>query len=132
MTGMTAMAPRIARWLPVLALATLMPIVALAAPPEKARREIDRLISLLGSSGCEFQRNGRWYPAAEARTHLQRKYDYLLKQDLVDSAEQFIERAGSQSSMSGKAYSVRCPGKPAVPSAQWLGARLSEIRHAAP
>ncbi|MDI9239592.1 DUF5329 domain-containing protein [Lysobacter sp. LF1] len=126
------MAPRFPRWFPMLALATLLPVVSLAAPPAKARHEIDRLIALLGSSGCEFQRNGRWYPAGEARVHLQRKYDYLLKRDLVDSAEEFIERAGSQSSMSGKAYSVRCPGKPTVPSAQWLGARLSEIRHAAP
>lgn len=110
----------------------LLPLLVLAAPPEKAKREIDRLIVALGSSGCEFQRNGRWYPAAEAQAHLRRKYEYLVKRDLVDSPEQFIERAGSQSSMSGKAYAVRCPGKAAVPSSQWLGARLSEIRHAAP
>lgn len=116
----------------LLLLATLVPVLVQAAPPEKARREIDRLIVALGSSGCEFQRNGRWYPANEAQAHLRRKYEYLVKRDLVDTPEQFIERAGSQSSMSGKAYAVRCPGKAAVPSSQWLGARLSEIRHAAP
>ena len=129
---MATMTLRVRRRFPTLVLAAALPFVALAAPPPKARNEISRLIALLGSSGCEFQRNGRWYPAGEARAHLQRKYEYLLKRDMVDSAEQFIERAGSQSSMSGRAYAVRCPGKPAVPSAQWLGARLSEIRHTAP
>ncbi len=56
-----------------------------------------------------FQRNGSWYDGSDARAHLQRKYDYLLKKGMVDSAEQFIERAASQSSMSGNptASSVR-------------------------
>lgn len=116
----------------IVLLAALVSAGAPAAPPEQAKREIDGLIAALGGSGCQFQRNGKWYPAAQAQAHLRRKYEYLLKRDLVDSAEQFIERAGSQSSMSGKAYSVKCPGQAAVPSAQWLGARLSGIRHAAP
>ncbi|MBU8974809.1 DUF5329 domain-containing protein [Lysobacter sp. MMG2] len=103
-----------------------------AAPPPQAQREIGQLIDSLGRSGCEFQRNGTWYPAGEARAHLQRKYDYLRKRDMVATAEQFIERAGTQSSMSGRAYAVRCPGQGTVPSAQWLGARLSAIRHATP
>lgn len=106
--------------------------VAQAAPPAKAQREIEQLIGALGASGCEFQRNGTWHPAGEAQAHLRRKYDYLVRRDLVASAEQFIERAGTKSSMSGKAYAVRCPGKAPVSSAAWLGARLSAIRHAAP
>lgn len=110
------------------AVLSLLPLLATAAPPPQAAREIDQLIVALGQSGCQFQRNGRWYPASEAQAHLSRKYDYLRKRDLVASAEQFIERAGSQSSMSGKAYQVRCPGKPAVTSAAWLQARLAEIR----
>ncbi len=103
-----------------------------AAPPPQAQREIDQVIAALGSSGCQFQRNGTWYPAGEAQAHLRRKYEYLVKRDLVASAEQFIERAGTQSSMSGKAYAVKCPGQAAVPSSQWLGAQLSRIRHAKP
>lgn len=106
--------------------------VAQAAPPAKAQREIEQLIGALGASGCEFQRNGTWHAAGEAQAHLRRKYDYLVRRDLVASAEQFIERAGTKSSMSGKAYAVRCPGKAPVSSAAWLGARLSAIRHAAP
>lgn len=107
-------------------------VVAQAAPPAPAQREITQLIDALGQSGCEFQRNGKWYPAGEAQAHLRRKYEWLLKRDLVASAEQFIQRAGTESSLSGKPYAVRCPGQGAVPSAQWLGARLSAIRHATP
>ena len=110
--------------------AALMP--ARAEPPPQAQREIEQLIQALGASGCQFQRNGKWYPAADAQAHLRRKYDYLRKRDLVANAEQFIERAGTGSSVSGKPYQVRCAGQAAVSSADWLSARLSAIRHARP
>jgi hypothetical protein len=84
----------------------------------------------LARSGCQFERNGSWYGAAEARVHLQRKYDYLLKKQQVDTAEQFIQRAASQSSMSGRAYRVKCQGKEQDASA-WFGGQLQNIRHQA-
>jgi hypothetical protein len=105
---------------------------ALAAPSAQAQREIAQLIGSLDGSQCQFQRNGSWYGPADARSHLQRKYDYLLKKDMVDTAEQFIERAASQSSMSGKAYRIRCPGKPEQTSAAWFGARLQALRQRTP
>ena len=101
-----------------------------AAPPADAQREIDGLIAALGRSGCQFQRNGRWYPASDAQAHLRRKYDWLRKRDLVDSAEQFIARAGTESSVTGKAYQVRCGGRAAEPAAEWLRARLAALRAA--
>lgn len=52
-----------------------------AAPSADARREIAQLISSLDGSQCRFQRNGSWYDGSDARAHLQRKYDYLLKKD---------------------------------------------------
>ena len=122
----------ISRAIATLLAGALLAASAAAAPPPQAQREIEQLIDALGRSGCEFQRNGSWYPASEAQAHLRRKYDYLRKRDLVATAEQFIERAGTQSSMSGKAYAVRCPGQGAVPSSQWLGAKLSQFRHATP
>lgn len=116
------------------ALAALMLALSVAAapaaPPADAQREIDGLIAALGQSGCQFQRNGRWYPAGDAQAHLRRKYDWLRKRDLVDSAEQFIDRAGTGSSLSGQAYRVRCAGRPAEPSAAWLRARLAGLRAA--
>lgn len=104
--------------------------LATAAPATKAQHEIDTLIAGLGSSGCEFERNGSWYGAKTARAHLQKKYDYLRKRDMADTAELFIERAASKSSMSGKAYRVRCPGKAAEPSERWFRQRLQTLRAA--
>ena len=103
-----------------------------AAPRETARREIAGLIGALDGSSCRFQRNGSWHDAPEARAHLQRKYDYLLKKDKVDTAEQFIERAASQSSMSGKPYRIACPGQPEQTAAVWFGARLKALRQRTP
>nr|WP_295377132.1 DUF5329 domain-containing protein [Pseudoxanthomonas sp.] len=101
---------------------------ATAAPGEQARREITQLMDGLSNSQCEFQRNGKWYGRADARAHLQRKYDYLLKRDLVDTAEQFIERAASKSSLSGRAYRVRCPGQPEQDAGAWFLSRLKSLR----
>lgn len=99
-----------------------------AAPTPAAQAEIDHLLGYLGGSGCEFYRNGTWSTATKARIHLQKKLDYLLKKDLVDSAEQFIERAASESSRSGEAYRVRCPGAAQTPSARWLADELARYR----
>lgn len=101
-----------------------------AAPPADAQREIDGLIVALGASECQFQRNGRWYRASDAEAHLRRKYEWLRQRDLVDSAEQFIARAGTRSSLSGQAYQVRCAGRAAEPAAAWLSARLAGLRAA--
>ncbi len=106
--------------------------LAHAAPGAQAQREIALLIGSLDGSQCRFQRNGSWHDAAEARAHLQRKYDYLLKKDKVDSAEQFIERAASQSSMSGKPYRIQCPGQSEQTAAAWFGARLQALRQRTP
>lgn len=100
----------------------------LGAPSPAARTEIDHLLSYLAESGCEFYRNGKWYPAPQARDHLQRKYEYLLKRNLADTAEQFIERAASQSSRSGEAYRVRCANGAPVASRDWLAAELRRHR----
>lgn len=102
---------------------------ATAAPlPAPARADVDALLNRLQSSGCEFNRNGTWYAGAEARSHLLKKLDYLEGKDMVATAEQFIERGASSSSMSGKPYLVRCAGKAPVESAAWLKAELQQVR----
>lgn len=104
---------------------------AIAAPlPPPARAEVDALLNRLETSGCEFNRNGSWYAGAQAKAHLLKKLDYLEGKDLVNSAEQFIDKGASGSSMSGKAYLVRCAGKAPVESAQWLKAELQRLRSA--
>jgi hypothetical protein len=116
----------------LLLLALVVACPAGAAPPPVAISEIEGLIAALGASGCDFLRNGNWYPAKKAEQHLRRKYDYLRERDKVATAEQFIALAGTRSSMSGSAYRVRCPGKPVVDSAAWLQGRLRALRGASP
>ena len=105
-----------------------IPQIASAVPTPKSKAEITGLMDALSNSGCRFQRNGSWYEAAEARTHLQRKYDYLLKKDKVDTAEQFIARAASRSSISGRAYRVRCNGQE-QDAASWFNGKLKRLRN---
>jgi len=101
---------------------------ALAEPDAVARSEIAHLLKYLETSGCQFQRNGSWYVPDRAASHLNQKYEYLLKKDLVATAEQFIERAATESSASGKPYAVKCGDAAAVPSADWLRAELQRFR----
>lgn len=102
---------------------------ALAAPPApSATDEIEHLIGHLKNSGCQFQRNGSWYDSAKAAEHLRGKYDYLLRKGWVVTAEDFINRAATESSMSHKPYQVRCAGKDAEASAPWLKAELKRYR----
>jgi hypothetical protein len=71
---------------------------------------------------------------AKPRAHLEQKYAYLANRRLVPDAEAFIERAASESSISGKQYQVRCGNDPAVSSRQWLSTELKHWRatHGAP
>ena len=106
-------------------------IVATAGPlPPAARAEIDALMVRLLTSGCEFNRNGTWYPAAEAKSHLLQKLKYFEDRGKVETAEQFIELAASGSSMSGQPYLVRCGNVAPVQSGQWLRSQLQDLRAA--
>ncbi|WP_447748728.1 DUF5329 domain-containing protein [Pseudomonas nicosulfuronedens] len=107
----------------------LLGTTAQAAVDAKAQQEITQLLNFVEHSGCQFIRNGSEYPATEARAHLQKKLDYLENKDMVSSAEDFIERAATKSSMSGQRYQVDCPaGK--QDSSVWLGDELKRLRQA--
>ena len=93
--------------------------------PSSVRAEIDTLLSRLEQSGCEFYRNGDWYSATEAKAHLLRK---LKAAGAAASAEQFIDRLASKSTMSGKPYLVRCGGSEPVESKTWLTDQLEQMR----
>jgi hypothetical protein len=109
--------------------ACLVAAVCAAGPlPPYARAEIDELMSRLEGSGCEINRNGTWYPAADARSHLLRKLKYLEDRGAVHSAEQFIELGASKSSVSGRPYLIKCRGDPPVESSVWLTVQLQALR----
>ena len=60
---------------------------------------------------------------------MRQKYNYLLQKNLVPSSEAFVERAASQSSLSGKAYQVRCAGQAVVTSKVWFERQLKHMRN---
>jgi hypothetical protein len=73
-------------------------------------------------------RNGTWYPATEAKSHLLRKLKYLEEKGAVQSAEQFIERAASSSSTTGQPYLVKCGSGAPIQSGTWLLSQLQVMR----
>lgn len=107
----------------------VLALPSFAAPPSaRTRVELDSLVAALRSSGCSFQRNGTWHDAVAAADHLQKKREYLEGKGRINVAEDFIRLGATESSMSGKAYQVRCPDKPVVPSRVWLERKLAALR----
>jgi hypothetical protein len=93
-----------------------------------ARTEIDGLMSRLEASGCEFNRNGTWHTAADAKSHLLLKLKYLEDRGAVQSTEQFIELAASTSSTTSQPYLVKCANGTPVSSRLWLLSQLQVMR----
>ncbi|MBE9547863.1 MAG: DUF5329 domain-containing protein [Proteobacteria bacterium] len=84
------------------------------------------LLDYIGQSGCTFTRNGTEYSSEEARSHILRKYNYVKSK--ISTTEQVIKYAATKSSISGKAYTITCPGEEPVPSAEWLSSELLKYR----
>jgi hypothetical protein len=93
---------------------------ATAAPSTSAPDDIQYLLDAIERSGCEFYRNGSWYAAADAWSHLAAKYRAVDTRRPVRSAQDFIEWVGTASSTSGEPYRVRCPGSDEMTSAEWF------------
>lgn len=108
------------------------PAEQVARVDARTRQEIAHLLDFVAQSGCQFKRNGSWHDSKAARDHLQEKYDYLQRRNLVPDTRAFIERAASQSSMSGKPYQVRCGNAQPITSAQWLNGELERYRATRP
>lgn len=87
--------------------------------------EIQHLLHYVETSGCEFERNGKTYGSIDARTHIERKYNYIKSR--VDETEEFIKYAATESSMSGRRYYVTCSDERQT-SAEWLHDELSSYR----
>lgn len=114
-------------------LSLLFVLLSLISPVQAAestttKTEIAHLFTVLETSNCQFNRNGSWYSAKEASAHLVTKYKYLQNKNLVPSAEKFIERAATQSSLSGKAYQIKCADGVAHVSAPWFLDTLDAYR----
>jgi hypothetical protein len=100
-----------------------------AAPTAAAMIEINHLLGLIEQSSCEFFRNGTWYDGQRAQAHLRAKFDALAATDQIKTAEDFIEKAASKSSMSGQPYQIKCGGGAAMTTGQWFSAALARYRN---
>jgi hypothetical protein len=101
-----------------------------AEPSAAAESEIESLLGAVAGSSCTFIRNGTPHSPPDARAHMELKYDHLRKR--IDTAEDFIEMAGSQSSLSGRPYLVECAGEPQRKTRDWLLERLGALRDEGP
>jgi hypothetical protein len=105
---------------------------SVAAPPPIAQVETDYLLQLVEQSGCEFYRNGSAYDARRAAAHLRDKYAALNASGKITTAEDFIEKVATKSSLTGRPYEVVCAGHARVTSAQWLRDALVRFRMGGP
>ena len=102
--------------------------VARAEPPTSVQIEVNFLLGYIEGSKCEFYRNGTWYDSQSAQAHLRDKYKNLVAMNQINTTEDFIERAATESSLSGQPYKLRCNGGAPVPSNQWLRDELARFR----
>ncbi len=114
---MTRLRPLFAALLIALASATLA--------DQEADAEIQYLLHYVADSGCTFTRNGSDHDSADAADHLRLKYSRGKR--YASTAEQFIDRLASESSWTGKAYTVNCQGR-TTPTGEWLHRALDEYR----
>ena len=106
----------------------LMMTEARADPAAKVQIEVSFLLGYVDGSACDFNRNGFWYDARAAQSHLRSKYNYLVGGRFITTTADFINKAATQSSLTGQPYLVRCGSSAPVTSAQWLRAELVRLR----
>ena len=103
---------------------SLLLAVAVAAD-EKTDTEVQYLLGYVENSGCTFHRNGSDHDSADAADHMRLKYRRGGK--YVDTAEHFIDRLATESSWTGRKYTVTCDGH-TQPSGEWLHKALDDYR----
>jgi hypothetical protein len=104
---------------------------AMAATPTVAQTEVHYLLAYIESSECEFYRNGAAYDAAHAAAHLRSKYASMDAAGRIPTAEDFIDRVASRSSLTGRNYDVQCAGQERRWTAPWLRDVLARLRSTA-
>lgn len=92
--------------------------------------EIDYLLRSVGSSDCNFIRNGERYESRVAENHLRMKY--WRGKRYAATSEKFIERLASNSYLSKRVYYIECEGEEKRPSGDWLMEQLDEYRKESP
>jgi len=88
--------------------------------------KIERLIQTVDQlQDATFVRNGKDYDCHAAAKHMRDKWDYGRKQ--IRTAVEFIDKAASKSSASGKPYKIRFKDGREVEAGQFLHDELKKI-----
>ena len=111
----------------LLACLALRPL-AVAARAAGAALEIDHLINAVATSPCRFQRNQRCYDGPQVATHLRDKLQWIAATTQVETAEDFIAKVASTSSISSRSYVVRCSAGTEINAGPWLRKELARFR----
>jgi uncharacterized protein DUF5329 len=111
-----------------LALGLVIAPPARAEPPATVKQEINYLIRYIADSGCEFKRNGIWNNSKTAEAHVRGKYDFLVTLGRIDTTKDFIDKAATESSLSGQPYEVRCGGDLPARTGTWLSNEIARYR----
>ena len=106
-------------------LSSMMSAMAMAELPPEQEADIHYLLNFVAGSGCTFIRNGSENDPEAAADHLRLKYRRGKR--YFNTAEQFIDRLASESSWSGKKYTINCNGEISE-SGVWLHKALDEHR----
>jgi hypothetical protein len=93
-------------------------------------QKIDLLISAIEKlEGAQFYRNGTWYDSATAASHLRMKREKAG--NAIKTANDFINRIASSSSITGEAYKIRLKDGKEMLAKDYFTACLKEIESTA-
>lgn len=104
----------------------LMSSTAFADVAPNKRHEVQHLLDFVKNSDCVMNRNGSEHKTSEAVNHIQRKYNHFRRE--IHSTEDFIRLSATKSTMSGKFYTVKCPGQKPMKTKTWLLKELEMYR----
>lgn len=117
------------RTLFTITLVLLLPLLSsnvVADVPADQVKEVNHLIHFVKTSDCRLTRNGTEHPPAKSAAHIEKKYNYFRNK--IKSTEDFIKYSATKSTMSGKHYTVTCPGKEPIKTRDWLLEELKLFR----
>jgi len=105
----------------------LLTSTAFADVPARQVDEVNHLLKFVKNSKCVINRNGTDHPAKKAVNHIESKYDHFRGE--IETTEDFITLSATKSTLSGKYYTVLCPGEKVINTRDWLLAELKHIRN---
>jgi uncharacterized protein DUF5329 len=123
--------------LPATGLTSVIFLVAMLVParanerPLSEKQKIEALIKHVeGLKDAKFIRNGSEYDAKTAADFLRRKWEANAGE--IKTAKDFIEKAASISSTTGRPYLIRLKGNKEMKSGEYLRAELQKLERASP